>query len=127
MIDTLFGLVNEGMQLLAVAWNPLSRNFLKVGRRPLSIPDFKYSGSKPSTQITTVGCVGRVYSFECRVNFDLEPRLMFSIHIGLVHDRDQTLTDKTLIAYFLIGFQIGDFKIRLFREIIPSSDRKLCL
>lgn len=52
---------------------------------------------------------------------------MFSIYIGLVHDRDQTLTDKTLIAYFLIGFQIGDFKIRLFREIIPSSDRKLCL
>lgn len=77
MIDTLFGLVNEGMQLLEVVWNPLSRNFLKVGRRPLSIPDFKYSGSKPSTQITTVGCIGRRYSFECRVNFDRESRSVF--------------------------------------------------
>jgi hypothetical protein len=102
MIDTLFGLVNEGMQPRAVAWNPESRNFLKVGRRPLSMPDFRYSGSKPSIQITTMGWVGRLYSFKCRVNFDRESRLAFSIYIG--KNVAITLTNKTLICKFFIGF-----------------------
>ena len=68
MIETLFGFVKEGMQLFAVAWKPLSMNFLNVGKRPLSTPDCRYSGSNPSTQIITVGRVGKKYSLECRVN-----------------------------------------------------------
>lgn len=53
---------------------------------------------------------------------------MFSIYIGLLEVAIAiTLTNKTLIGNFLIGFQIRDFPIRLFREIIPSSDGKLCL
>jgi hypothetical protein len=55
MIDTLFGLVKEGMQLLAVEWNPQSTNFLNVGNKPLSKADSRYFGSNPSMHMTTVG------------------------------------------------------------------------
>ena len=54
-IETLLGLVNEGIADLAVVWKPLSMNDLSVGRVPSAIPCWRYSGSNPSTQTTTVG------------------------------------------------------------------------
>lgn len=38
IIETLFGLVNEGIADLAVVWKLFSRNDLNVGRIPSAIP-----------------------------------------------------------------------------------------
>lgn len=59
IMETLFGFVNEGMALFAGAWKPFSVNDWRVGRIPDLMPSSRYSGSKPSMQTTTVGCLGR--------------------------------------------------------------------
>lgn len=61
MMDRLFGFVKEGIAQFAVAWNPFSLNVAMLGRIPSSIPAWRYSGSKPSMQTTTVGCCGSRY------------------------------------------------------------------
>lgn len=72
MMDTLFGLVKEGMALFAVTWKPFCMNDCRVGRMPDLMPSCRYSGSNPSTHTTTVGCLGTTYSLEWRVNWDCE-------------------------------------------------------
>jgi hypothetical protein len=65
-MDTLFGLVKEGMQLLAVAWKPYSVKDRVL--ESLWIPEERYSWSKPSTQTTVAGLEGRVYCPPWSVN-----------------------------------------------------------
>lgn len=60
IMETLLGLVKDGMHEFAVAWKPCWTNCARVGIMPSEIPWVRYSGSKPSTQMMAVGSLGRV-------------------------------------------------------------------
>jgi hypothetical protein len=61
MMETLLGLVNEGMVQFAMVENPESTILAMLGMMPSAMPCERYSGSKPSMHIATVGLEGSLY------------------------------------------------------------------
>ena len=100
MIETLLGLVNDGIQLLATMKNPPLLIEARFGMMPSTIPRFKYSGSKPSTHTTTVGVRGSECCLECRVTVDQEATS--SVCAALYLRGVEGLTDKRFDGHIFI-------------------------
>ena len=70
IIETLLVFEKAGMAHFGVAAKAVCTKLAIFGSVPFETPCSRYSGSKPSTQMTTVGRSGSLYVLQCSSKLD---------------------------------------------------------